>query len=59
MNSPLYAELKTNIEQAQKEGKTAVCIDNSSGLSADQIHAWFPHMEVKWDKTNRITICWA
>lgn len=54
----LYEVLKDEIELAQKEGKTSVMISNSSGMSADQIHRWFPDMEVKWDKENHIHIRW-
>ncbi len=54
----LYQVLKDEIELAQKEGKTSVMISNSSEMSADQIHRWFPDMEVKWDKDNHIHIRW-
>ena len=54
----LYQTLKSEIELAQKEGKGSVMISNSSGMSADQIHRWFPEMEVKWDKENHIHIRW-
>jgi hypothetical protein len=58
MNSTLYTELKRNIEEAKTEGKTSVMIENSTGLSADQIHQWFPTMEVKWDANHHIHIRW-
>ena len=55
----LYQTLKSEIELAQKEGKVGIMIANSSGMSADQIHHWFPEMEVKWDKDNHIHIRWG
>ena len=54
----LYQTLKSEIELAQKEGKGSIMISNSSGMSVDQIHRWFPEMEVKWDKENHIHIRW-
>ena len=57
--NPLYTELTKQIEEAKAEGKLAIMISNSETLSADQIHQWFPHMEVKWDKDNHIHIRWA
>jgi hypothetical protein len=59
MNSLLYAELKKNVEEAQAEGKHGIMIANSETMSADQIHKWFPNMEVKWDTENHIHIRWA
>jgi hypothetical protein len=56
--NPLHTELTKQIEEAKSEGKTSVMISNSETLSADQIHRWFPDMEVKWDKDNRIHIRW-
>jgi aspartyl aminopeptidase len=57
--NPLYTELTKQIEEAKAEGKLAIMISNSETLSADQIHRWFPDMEVKWDKDNHIHIRWA
>jgi len=54
----LHTELTTAIDEAKTEGKTSIMISNSSTLSADQIHRWFPEMEVKWDKDNHIHIRW-
>lgn len=59
MDNPLYVELKKEIEAAKAAGMFAVMISNSENLSADQIHRWFPDMEVKWDKYNHIHIRWA
>jgi aspartyl aminopeptidase len=59
MNNVLYTELTREIETAKSEGKTSVMISNSETLSADQIHTWFPDMEVKWDTENHIHIRWA
>ena len=55
--NPLYIELKKQIEDAKAEGNTGVMIANSETLSADQIHQWFPDMEVSW-KNNHIHIRW-
>jgi hypothetical protein len=55
---PLYIQLKAEIELAKKEAKHAVMIDNSEALSADQIHRWFPDLEVSW-KNNHIHVRWA
>jgi len=56
--NPLYTELTKQIEEAKAEGKLAIMISNSETLSADQIHQWFPDMEVKWDKDKHIHIRW-
>jgi hypothetical protein len=56
--NPLHTELTKQIEEAKSEGKTSVMISNSETLSADQIHKWFPTMEVKWDMDNHIHIRW-
>ena len=55
--NPLYLELKKQIDDAKGTTYTSIMIDNSSGLSADQIHRWFPDMEVSW-KNNHIHIRW-
>jgi hypothetical protein len=56
--NPLYRELKAQIEETKGTTQTSIMISNSEGLSADQIHHWFPEMEVKWDKDNHIHIRW-
>lgn len=56
--NPLYQILKKHIEETKGTSQTSIMIDNSEGLSADQIHRWFPDMEVKWDKNNHIHIRW-
>jgi hypothetical protein len=56
-NNPLYVELKKQIEDAKGTTYTSIMIDNSETLSADQIHQWFPDMEVSW-KNNHIHIRW-
>jgi hypothetical protein len=58
MNSDLYRELKKQIELARTEGKDGIQIADSAWMSADQIHHWFPDMEVSW-KNNHIHIRWA
>jgi heptaprenylglyceryl phosphate synthase len=56
--NPLYRELKAQIEETKGTTQTSIMISNSEGLSADQIHHWFPDMEVSW-KNNHIHIRWA
>ena len=54
----LYETLKREIEETKGTTQTSIMIANSEGMSADQIHAWFPDLEVKWDKDNHIHIRW-
>ena len=57
-SNPLYQTLKKEIEETKGTTQTSIMISNSEGMSADQIHHWFPDMEVKWDKSNNIHIRW-
>jgi hypothetical protein len=57
--NPLHTELTKQMEEAKAEGRDGVLIANSETLSADQIHRWFPAMEVKWTTTNQIQIRWS
>lgn len=54
----LYELLKKEIEETKGTSQTSIKIANSSHLSADQIHGWFPDLEVKWDANNHIHIRW-
>jgi hypothetical protein len=57
-SNPLYIQLKAEIDVARAEGKDGVQIANSEGMSVDQIHRWFPDMDVGW-RRNHIQIRWA
>lgn len=57
MDGALYRELKKQIELARTEGKDGIQITDSAWMSADELHKWFPNMEVSW-KNNHIHIRW-
>ena len=57
MDSNLYRELKKQIEETKGTSQTSIMIADSAWMSADQIHHWFPDMEVSW-KNNHIHIRW-
>jgi hypothetical protein len=57
-NLTLRALLTAEIALAKQGTQTSIMIADSAGMSADQIHKWFPDMEVKWDKENHIHIRW-
>jgi len=56
-SNALYRELKTQIEETKGTTQTAIMIADSAWMSADQIHTWFPELEVSW-KNNAIYIRW-
>lgn len=56
-SNAVYQELKKQIEETKRTTQTSIMIADSAWMSADQIHHWFPELEVSW-KNGNIHIRW-